>query len=349
MLPDLGEMPHKHNTYMYLQSTVYTRIYGSMAKKLISLRIDPGLHDWYRNRGAGYQNEMEQALFTYKRGNAQELATMPTDLDDYAKNNPCAVCGGKGVKKVGKGKKAIQTPCSSCHGSGGQSWELVGQVNPNFGKPGQPFIVSVGQDDAENVEDAPGAAGEKTDDVFAGTSPFCTVRDARTGSIRLERSSQPLYDTQRQGSIYDKPMTARESYRGAPDPIVFFATPNGRSAAQTNLGTAGQLSWPKRFHVRAVRLRFSHICDLSEASVMLQVGEKLYLSIPVKNMDQEPNDEHTSKNHELPPLRFIHRLAIPVYIPPVQYFGLTLITGSKHLGDVVVRAQLDGLMLREIA
>lgn len=101
---------------------------------------------------------------------------------------------------------------------------------------------------------------------------FRTVTDAQQGEIKLEAIHQPLYDS---ASI------------SAAGRVSFFQNPAGRSRFATNLTTAGQLSWPKRFSIRALRQvpAFDTIAtDLqtyfTDSLLTITVGEKDYLVLP---------------------------------------------------------------------
>lgn len=69
---------------------------------------------------------------------------------------------------------------------------------------------------------------------------FRQASDAAQGDVKLEAITQPLYDEQ-------------DIVTGA-STVSFFQNPNGRSRFFTNLETAGSLTWPKRFSVKAFRL-----------------------------------------------------------------------------------------------
>src|SRR5271157_6332478 len=95
---------------------------------------------------------------------------------------------------------------------------------------------------------------------------FRSVTDPQSGEIKLEAVHQPLYDrsTINAAGIYS-----------------FFQNPAGRNQFQTNVQTAGQLSWPKRFSVKALRLvpSFQSLATdllsyMDNSIFRLQVGEK---------------------------------------------------------------------------
>ena len=104
---------------------------------------------------------------------------------------------------------------------------------------------------------------------------FRTVKDARQGSIRLEAVHQPLYD-----SVNVTVSVINQ---------LFSQGSNNRTPLATNLQTAGQLSWPKRFSIRAIRqvMGYAIAATQIDMSALLQrtfykvvVGEKTYLTIP---------------------------------------------------------------------
>lgn len=188
---------------------------------------------------------------------------------------------------------------------------------------------------------------------------FRTVKDARTGNVRLEAIHQPLFDS---ASI-----TASAT-------ISFFQNPAGRPAIETNLPTAGQLSWPKRFSIRALRqvaapgltLFTDFASFLSKASYKVIVGEKQYLSIPAFLLTAgtglesvfvtgaaaptAPANGQTYSNHGRPEQRNIYSLLHSIYIPPVQNFSVTLDIASGFTAATAFRLWLflEGELLREI-
>jgi hypothetical protein len=188
---------------------------------------------------------------------------------------------------------------------------------------------------------------------------FRTVKDARTGNVRLEAIHQPLFDS---ASI-----TASAT-------ISFFQNPAGRPSIETNLPTAGQLSWPKRFSIRALRqvaapgltLFTDFASFLSKASYKVVVGEKQYLSIPAFLLTAgtgleapyvtgaaapaAPANGQTYVNHGRPEQRNIYSLLHSIYIPPVQNFSVTLDIASGFTAGTAFRLWLflEGELLREI-
>jgi hypothetical protein len=102
---------------------------------------------------------------------------------------------------------------------------------------------------------------------------FQPSADAASGQVNLEALSQPLYDFQ---SVVGGAVTA------------FYQQPNGRSLLFTNLESAGSLTWPKRFSVKA--FRFVPAANAAAADLVtlytlafarLKVGEKDYFVSPL--------------------------------------------------------------------
>ncbi len=163
---------------------------------------------------------------------------------------------------------------------------------------------------------------------------FINFKDGEHGELRLEVIRQPLYDTY-EGLLHSA--------------VSFFQNPAGRGLAQTNLYTAGQLSWPKRFYVDKLVVQFDAVPAskyLKEFSLRFVLGEKMYHTIPLKNM------------HEVRKGRWEYAIEQPshdpkrpsgIYIPAIQNFRLILDCGKyaqtkKH----EVRAELHGSLCREI-
>lgn len=188
---------------------------------------------------------------------------------------------------------------------------------------------------------------------------FRTVTDQQKGSIRLEAVHQPLYDS--------------ALITGAAS-ISFFQNPANKSSVDTNLQTAGQLSWPKRFSIRALRqvvqfgaIQYTQMASyLNNSSVRLAVGEKPYLTLPVfvipSGVSLEvafvtgaaaptaPANGQNFANHGRGDQRNIYSLLHSIYLPPVQNFNLTLDIGSgyTHAANFKVWWFLEGELLREI-
>lgn len=183
-----------------------------------------------------------------------------------------------------------------------------------------------------------------------------TVSDAQRGEIRLEAVHQPIYDS---ASV----QTSVNSQ--------FFQSPAGKTSYDTNLPTAGQLSWPKRFNVRALRqvaapglTPFADFASfLARATYKVVVGEKNYLTVPaflitaglsVDAANTVPATATTAgttyANHGWGEHKNVYSLIHPIYIPPVQNFGVTLeiATGLSLTAAFKLHLFLEGELLREI-
>jgi hypothetical protein len=186
---------------------------------------------------------------------------------------------------------------------------------------------------------------------------FRTVKDARSGSIRLEAIHQPLYDSVLLATTLQTSAT------------LFSLGNNGRSALYTNLQTAGQLSWPKRFSIRALRqvLGFNSATYANvavfwgAAFYQLQVGEKVYLTIPAfiltagGGLSQQTLVPATAGTAVIncetgwPDQRNIYSLLHSIYLPPVQNFFLAMTTAGGTLSAATyTHIFLEGELLREI-
>lgn len=188
---------------------------------------------------------------------------------------------------------------------------------------------------------------------------FRTVQDAQSGEIRLEALHQPIYDAQS--------ITASGDFS-------YFQAPAGRSKLLTNVQTAGQLSWPKRFSIKAIRLVpefgtvLSDLVALYQNAIFrLDVGEKNYLTLPAFMLTPGVGLETQSTfdaqiaaaslaptvyaNNGRPDHHNIYALIHPVYIPPVQNFAVTLqiLSGASFTSaGFDLWTFLEGELLREI-
>lgn len=187
---------------------------------------------------------------------------------------------------------------------------------------------------------------------------FRTVKDARQGSIRLEAIHQPLYDS--------------VTITAAVVNQLFSQGSNNRSALLTNLQTAGQLSWPKRFSIRAVRqvLGYASQALYSDCIIYLQrtyyrvvVGEKTYLTLPAFILTAGTGLEAQAATPKIattagavyanlgrPEQRNIYSLLHSIYLPPVQNFFVeqNCASGTTITSGLVVHLFLEGELLREI-
>src|SRR6056297_1657824 len=179
---------------------------------------------------------------------------------------------------------------------------------------------------------------------------FRTVTDAQQGEIKLESIHQPLYD--------------QATINGA-GTFSFFQNPAGRSRFATNLTTAGQLSWPKRFSIRALRLVpeftavFTDLQTLFSNTVLrTTVGEKDYLILPAflitagvgleaqfltgAAAPAAPATGETYATNGRPNQQNIYSLIHSIYLPPVQNFNVQLEVGTAIGTDVDVHLFLEG-------
>ncbi|NEN87974.1 MAG: hypothetical protein F6K48_03230 [Okeania sp. SIO3H1] len=185
---------------------------------------------------------------------------------------------------------------------------------------------------------------------------FRTVTDAQQGEIKLEAIHQPLYD--------------QATINGAAT-YSYFQNPAGRGRFATNLTTAGQLSWPKRFSIRALRQVPAFTALASELQTLFSntvlrvtVGEKDYLILPAFLITAgvglevqfvtgaaAPAAPATGENYVTngrPNQQNIYSLIHSIYLPPVQNFNVQLEVGTAVGSDVPVHLFLEGEYLREI-
>ena len=185
---------------------------------------------------------------------------------------------------------------------------------------------------------------------------FRTVKDAKSGSVRLEAVHQPLYDS------------VQVSASGTTN--LFAQGPAGRSKLYTNMTQAGALTWPKRFSVRALRqvleVGVASFADqaafLSRALYTFAVGEKNYLVVPAFCLTAGTGLEaqtlvgatlgtaNIKANLGRPEQRNLYGLIHSIFIPPVQNFGVTLEIASGYTAGAAFYLWLflEGELLREI-
>lgn len=149
----------------------------------------------------------------------------------------------------------------------------------------------------------------------------------------LETIWQPLYDT--------APVTPGGGS------WVFFQNPGGRGSEFTNLESAGQLTWPRRFTAWEIDFQFSHPPEelgligratQHSAVVTMSIGEKRHFQMPLISL------------YNPSPTKYRAALCSPLYIPPVQHFMVRLET--PHHGVYgkpgVMRCTLSGYHHRPI-
>lgn len=187
---------------------------------------------------------------------------------------------------------------------------------------------------------------------------FRTVKDAKAGEIKLEAIHQPLYDS---ASI------------SAAGTTSFFQNPAGRSRFATNVQTAGNLSWPKRFSIKAIRqvpASTAVLTDLqtffSDSVYLINVGEKNYLTLPAFMVTSgvgleaqfltgaaapaAPANGETYANVGRPNQQNIYSLLHNIYVPPIQNFSVQLEIGAGAAPAAAfdLHVFLEGELLREI-
>ena len=132
-----------------------------------------------------------------------------------------------------------------------------------------------------------------------------------------------------------------------------------------------QLSWPKRFSIRAFRQvpAFTAIATdlqtyLSNTVLRVTVGEKDYLVLPAFLITAgtgleiqaltgaaaplAPANGQSYANLGRPNQQNIYSLIHSIYLPPVQNFNVQLEVGTAIGTDVPVHLFMEGELLREI-
>lgn len=183
--------------------------------------------------------------------------------------------------------------------------------------------------------------------------------DAAQGDVKLEAITQPLYDAQ---TIATGASTSS-----------FFQNPNGRSLFFTNVETAGSLTWPKRYSVKAFRLvpttaaRAENIqAFYANGYFTFRVGEKNYFvspnvlitpgvgllvwnilgvaaaTAPANGLNVATNGEANHRN--------IYILQHAVWLPSVQNFRavLDMLTTFVTSASIDTWCYLEGELFREI-
>lgn len=198
---------------------------------------------------------------------------------------------------------------------------------------------------------------------------FQDPSSAAAGEVKLEALSQPIYDQQNVPSSSVSTVTA------------FFQNPNGRSLLFTNLESAGSLTWPKRFSIKAFRLipnpAGAVAADIANFYILsfcrLKIGEKDYFVCPAFLLTpgvaievstataatavtgQSLNFTHNGR----PDHRNLYVLQHQIWIPSVQNFtfrletaGLTVSASSTGSDGTASRLStwvfLEGELFREV-
>lgn len=183
--------------------------------------------------------------------------------------------------------------------------------------------------------------------------------DAAQGDVKLEAITQPLYDNQ--------------SIATGASTVSFFQAPGGRSYTFTNLETAGALTWPKRFSVKAFRLVPSYASaaqDLQSfycnGNFVFRVGEKNYFVTPLFLLTPgvglevatilgaavpiAPANSINTAHNGWAEHRNIYILQHAVWLPSVQNFRAIVSMEATFVASATlsVWCMLEGELFREI-
>jgi hypothetical protein len=188
---------------------------------------------------------------------------------------------------------------------------------------------------------------------------FRQASDAAAGDVKREASTQPRYD---EADIATGASTT-----------AFFQNPLGRSKLFTNLESAGSLTWPKRYSVKAFRLipnpagvGADVIAFHANGHFTFRVGEKDYFVVP--NFILTPgvgyevyqltgaavpaapaNDVNYAHNGR-PEHKNLYVLQHSIWLPSVQNFRAQIEMAATYAatGDLAVWVALEGELFREI-
>ncbi len=188
---------------------------------------------------------------------------------------------------------------------------------------------------------------------------FRQASDAAQGDVKLEAITQPLYDNQ---SI----ATGAQS-------VSFFSGAAGRSRLFTNVETANQLTWPKRFSVKAFRcvpapdtLATDLLKFYTQGYSTLVVGEKKYFEAPnfiiTPGVGLEvafvtgaaapvaPAAGQSYGHNGRPDHRNLYVLQHAIWIPSVQNFRFNIDTTGSYTPSASISTWifLEGEYFREI-
>lgn len=188
---------------------------------------------------------------------------------------------------------------------------------------------------------------------------FRQASDAAAGDVKLEAITQPLYD---QATITTGASTN-----------AFFQSPTGRSRLFTNLESAGSLTWPKRYSVKAFRLipnpagtAVDVIAFHANGFFTFRVGEKDYFVAPnfllTPGLGYEiylvtgaaapaaPANGINYAHNGRPEHRNIYILQHSIWLPSVQNFRASVDQAATYvaLGNLSVYVMLEGELFREI-
>ena len=188
---------------------------------------------------------------------------------------------------------------------------------------------------------------------------FRQASDAAQGDVKLEAITQPLYD--------------QATISSGASVTAFFQNPNGRSRLFTNLESAGSLTWPKRYSVKAFRLVPNPAGD-AEATISFhanghftfRVGEKDYFVCPnhllTPGLGYEiflltgaaaptgPANGVNYAHNGRPEHRNIYILQHSIWLPSVQNFRAVVDMAASYSAATTldVWVYLEGEQFREI-
>lgn len=188
---------------------------------------------------------------------------------------------------------------------------------------------------------------------------FRQASDAAAGDVKLEAITQPLYDNQDIAS-------------GA-GTYSFFLNPAGRPRLFTNMESAGSLTWPKRFNIKAIRLvpnpagsAVAVVAFHANGSFTLRVGEKDYFVAPnwllTPGVGYElylltgaaapaaPATGTVYAHNGRPEHRNIYILQHAIWLPSVQNFRAVVDMAATYTPAVTLSTwvMLEGELFREI-
>jgi hypothetical protein len=188
---------------------------------------------------------------------------------------------------------------------------------------------------------------------------FRQASDAAAGDVKLECITQPLYDE-------------ADIVTGASN-TVFFQNITGRSYLFTNMESAGSLTWPKRYSVKAFRLipdPYGIAVDIASfhanGHFVFRVGEKNYLIVPNflltpgigleaglitgAAVPAAPANSVALLHNGRPEHRNIFILQHSIWLPSVQNFRATIEMAATHVSTATLQVwvMLEGEQFREI-
>jgi len=154
---------------------------------------------------------------------------------------------------------------------------------------------------------------------------------------------------------------------------VFFQNPAGRGRLFTNLETAGSLTWPKRYSVKAFRLIPNPAGNAEDVvnfhangHFVFRVGEKDYFVVPnfvlTPGIGYEvflitgagapaaPANGQNLAHNGRPEHKNIYILQHSIWLPSVQNFRATVEMAATYAanGNLDVWVALEGELFREI-